>query len=130
MLTTLWIILLIVAIILILVIADLDYHDYPIYWVAMLSILDTIVWFLLAASVFELEEPWSSFNATSGFVEHGITIVTSKVSPEVMYFCLMMAACMMLYDTYAILTLFRELYDEYTGKPKHPYEDVEKMRYH
>ena len=70
------------------------------------------MWFLIAASVFETETPWTMYNVTSGNIESGISIVTSKVSPEVSMFCLMMGTAMMVYSAYAALSAFKTLYDE------------------
>jgi|GEM_PF-5000387 len=112
MLETIWILLLIIAIILIIVVAELEYNDFPYYWGLMLTLLDTIIWFVLAASVFEIEKPWQMYNVSSNQIETGIHIVSSKVSPGMSYFCLMMAIAMSLYFGYAIMMTFRQLYDE------------------
>lgn len=122
MLTDLWVILLVVAILLIIIIAVFEYDEYPVYWCIMLSLLDIILWFILAASVAEWEEPWTMFNATSGNVEYGMNIVSSKICPELTYFCMMMAGVMTLYSAYAVLMTFRELYSPRTGEPEHPYD--------
>jgi len=112
MLETMWIILLIIAIILILVIADLEFNDFPYYWPLMLTLLDIIIWFVLAASVFEIESPWEMYNVSSNSIETGIYIVSSKVSPEMSYFCLMMAVSMSMYMGYAVFSTFKQLYNE------------------
>jgi len=109
MLETLWIILFILGLLLIFIIADLDYNDYPVYWCLMLTLLDTIIWFLLSGATYEIEQPYQMFNATSGNIETGIHIVTSKVSVEISYFCMMMAVIMMAYGAYAFLNTFREI---------------------
>ena len=113
MLSDLWIILFIIAILLMIIIAELDYHEFPIYWPWMLTLLDTIICFLLAAAIFEIEFPWTMFNVTSGFIETGINTFSSKVSPEISYFCLMMALSMMGYGAYAFLSTFKTLYNEH-----------------
>jgi hypothetical protein len=112
MLETLWIILFIIAILLIVIVAELEYNDFPYYWGLMLTLLDTIMWFVLSASVFEIEKPWAMYNVSSSQIETGIHIVTSKVSPEMSYFCLMMAIAMMVYMGYAVFSTFKQLYDE------------------
>lgn len=112
MLEVMWYLLFIVAIILIVFIIIFEYDEYPFYWGMMFSILDTIIWFLLAASVFETEITWVLQNATSGNIESGVSIVTSKVSPELSYFCIMMGVIMMVYSAYYVFTSFKTLYDE------------------
>lgn len=117
MLEVLWYFLFIIAIMLIIIIAYMEYdEDFPIYWPLMFTLLDTIIWFILAGAVFELEIPWEMFNVTSGNIETGIHTVTSKTSPEISYFCNMMGTVMMIYGIYAFFTMFRELYDERTGR--------------
>lgn len=112
MLETMWIILFIVAIILMFIIADLEYNDFPYYWPLMFTLLDVIVWFVLAASIFEIEKPWSMYNVSSSNIETGIHIVSSKVSPEMSMFCTMMGVAMSMYFGYAVLSTFRQLFNE------------------
>jgi len=112
MLETIWILLLIIAIILIIIVAEIEYEGFPYYWGLMLTLLDTIIWFILAASVFEIESPWEMYNVSSGNIETGIHIVSSKVSPAMSYFCLMMAISMSIYFGYAMLSTFRQLYNK------------------
>ena len=112
MLDMLYIIMFIFALLLILIIADFEYNDYPYYWGLMLTLLDAILWFILAAGVFEIEQPYTMYNSSSGAIESGIHIVSSKVSPEISYFCLMMAMVMTVYMGYAVLSTFRQLYDD------------------
>lgn len=111
MLETLWIILLIIAILLMFVIAELEYNEFPYYWGLMLTLLDVIIWFILSASVFEIEKPWAMYNVSSSQIETGIHVVSSKVSPEMSYFCLMMAISMFVYFGYAIFSTFKQLYN-------------------
>lgn len=112
MLDMLYIIMFIFALLLILIIADFEYNGYPYYWGLMLTLLDAILWFILAAGVFEIEQPYTMYNSSSGAIESGIHIVSSKVSPEISYFCLMMAMVMTVYMGYAVLSTFRQLYDD------------------
>jgi hypothetical protein len=118
MLDVLWILLFITAFVLIIIIADLEYHEYPIYWCLMLTLLDVILWFLLAGAVFEIEIPYELYNISSGAIETGTHTFSSKVSPEVSLFCTMMAISLMGYSAYAFLSSFKELYNERTGKYK------------
>jgi len=112
MLDVLWMLLFIVAVIIIIIIADLEYHDFPLFWSLMLIVLDTILWFLLAASVFEMEIPYAVYNASSNVVEQGVNMYTSKTAPEMSLFCLMMAIIMMVYGLYAFLSTVKTLYEE------------------
>lgn len=113
MLEALWYFLFMIAIVLIVIIAYMEYEgDFPLYWPLMFTLLDTIIWFVLASAVFELEIPWEMYNVTSGNIETGIHMVTSKTSPEISMFCLMMAIIMMAYGVYAFLSTFKILYKE------------------
>ena len=65
MLDVLWIIFLLFGIILMLVIAEFDYYDFPYHWIIVLSLMDIIIWSILAASAWQIEIPYEMFNATS-----------------------------------------------------------------
>jgi len=67
-------------------------HDW--FWSFIFVLLDTVIWFILAASILEVEVPYEMYNATSGQIETGIHTVTSKVAPEMVYFFQMMAVIM------------------------------------
>jgi len=86
----------------------IEYHDNQ-FWCGMFSVLDISVWFLLAATVFETETSYQLYNATSGNIESGIYITTSKVAPELMYFFYMMAIIMTIYLT--AFVVFPAIYD-------------------
>ena len=109
MLDILWIVMFFLGFLIIFIIADFEYQEYPFYWGTLLTLLDTVIWFLLSASVFETEIPYTMYNATSGNIESALGIVSSKVSPEMSYFCLMMAMAMFVYLLYTMLNIFREL---------------------
>jgi hypothetical protein len=61
-------------------------------WSFTFTLLSTVIWYILAVSIMELEVPYEMFNATSGNIETGVHTYTSKVSPEMVYFFIMMAA--------------------------------------
>jgi len=65
------------------------------FWSFVFTLLDTVIWFILAASILEVETPYEMFNATSGQVETGIHTVNSKVAPEMVYFFQMMGLVML-----------------------------------
>jgi len=88
------IIIFIIMAILFLLVAVEKMRDRDWFWSFIFTLLDAIIWFILAASILEVEESYQMFNATSGNVETGIHTVTSKVAPEMVYFFQMMALIM------------------------------------
>lgn len=97
----------------VLIILIIQYHDDP-FWGGMFTILDIIIWFLLAALVLEIETPYEMFNATSGNMETGIHVYTSRVAPELMYFFYMMAIIMTVF--FVGYFMFAPIYEVITGK--------------
>ena len=100
MLDWMFIILLIMAIIF-MILALEHYKDK--FWSVIFTLIDTVIWFILAASVLEIERGWQMYNASSGQIETGIHIISSKVSPELVYFFMMFGAIMMIYGIGYIL---------------------------
>ena len=129
MITLLWIVLFIIAVLLILITAEFETNDYPAHWCIIISLFTTILWFFLAANSLESEEIYTVYNASSGIVESGINIVSSKVSPELMLLCGGIGSAMMLYTSWAFLMLFRELYNKESGEPEHPYDNPPRQNY-
>lgn len=112
MVESIWILMFIIGIVLIVLIAVRhDEEDYPSFWTLALVMLDVIIWFVLAASVFELETPYEFINSNDAVVE-GIHVWSSKTCVELSYFCLMLAMVMVGYSAYAFLLTFRSLYEE------------------
>lgn len=74
----------------------LEYHDEK-FWCVTFTLVDTVMWFLLAASVLEIESTWQMYNASSGNIETGSHVFTSKVAPEMVYFFMMIGSIMMIY---------------------------------
>ena len=70
------------------------------FWSFILTLLSTVIWFILAASILETETPYQLFNATSGNIETGVHTYSSKVSPEMVYFFQMMAIIMFLFNIF------------------------------
>jgi len=60
-------------------------------WAFTFTLLSTVTWYILAASTMETEVPYQIYNATSGNIETGVHIASSKVSPQMVYFFIMMA---------------------------------------
>jgi hypothetical protein len=119
MIESLWYILFIAAFFIIILVAYMEYdEDFPVFWIIMFLILDSIIWYLIAGAVIEIEIPWQMFNGTSGNIETGVHMFTTKVVYEVSLFCNMMGTLMMIYGAYAVFELFRELYNERTGRPR------------
>jgi len=112
MLDIIWILLLLIAIFLMLIIAEFDYHDYPYHWVIILTLMDVILWAVLSADVWALEIPYEVYNVSSEAIETGTHIFTSQVSAGLSYFCMMMAIVMFVYLSYTSLMAFRVLFDQ------------------
>jgi len=90
----------------------IQYHDKSIFWCTTFTLIDTVIWFLLAASVLEIEMPYALYNVSSNNVETGIQIYTSKVAPEMVYFFMLMGTIMMIYGVGYILgpTIYKTLF--------------------
>jgi len=84
MLDFIFAILLIAAIILLIIASQADSE----LWADMFLTIDVFFWYFLAASGFEIEVPYSLYNSSSSTIESGLNIVSSKISPEMMYFCM------------------------------------------
>jgi len=66
-------------------------------WCFIITIVDSTIWYLLAASVLEIERPYEIYNVSSSAVETGTHIVTSKVAPEMVLFFMLMGTIMMIF---------------------------------
>jgi hypothetical protein len=96
-----------------LIILIIQYHDDP-FWGGMFTVLDIIVWFLLAATVLEIESPSYIYNSTLGAMEPQLFKYTSTVAPEMVYFFYMMACIMIVF--FVGYFLFSPIYELVTGK--------------
>ena len=105
MLETIFILLLIFAILLI--ILAIEYHDNP-YWELVFIVLDIPLWFILALSNMQIERPWEMYNVSSNQIETGIHIVSSPVSPYLTYFFMGIGLVMMIYMIVVIWGSFYE----------------------
>ena len=72
-------------------------YDLEPFWNFTFILIDIVLWYLLSASIMELENPWTAYNATSGIIENGYTIYTSPLSPYLTYFFSMMGTIMVIY---------------------------------
>ena len=68
------------------------FRDKDYLWSFIFTLISIVMWYILAASILETETPYQLYNATSGNIETGISIYTSKVAPEMVYFFYMMAS--------------------------------------
>lgn len=106
MLETIFILLLIFAILLI--IMAIEYHDNA-FWELVFIVLDVPLWFILALSNMQIERPWEMYNTSSQQIETGIHTVTSPISPYLTYFFMGIGLVMMVY---MIAVLFGSVYEK------------------
>jgi len=104
---TLWLVMLLIAFILLFAVAILEYMEFPLFYSLFIIILDSIMWFLLSASIFEMEKFYMRYNTSSNAMESGLMIMTSKTSPEVSYFCMMMGVIAMVIGLYLYMSTFK-----------------------
>ena len=71
--------------------------DLEFFWKTTFVMIAIVLWFLLAASIMEIEIPYTAFNSTSGQIETGSHIFSSKISPYIVYFFQMIAIILMIY---------------------------------
>ena len=97
----------------ILIILIITYHD-DAFWGGMFTVLDIIIWFILAVTVFQIESPSYTYNNTTGVMQPTLSRYVSIVSPEMMYFFYMMAIIMTVF--FVAYFMFAPLYELATGK--------------
>ena len=90
------------------------FFSFPEFWSITLSLLSTILFFILAPAQFELEIPYTAIR-TNNTIITGTHIFTSKTSPEIANFCNMMAVIMFIFFTFRIFMTFRTLYKNRKG---------------
>jgi len=73
------------------------FEDFGIFWNSIFILVDIILWFLLAASIMEIERPYEMYNATSGFIETGYHTFSSPISPYMTYLFSLFGIIMMVY---------------------------------
>lgn len=108
MLETIFILLLIFAILLI--IFSIEYEGNA-YWNLVSLVLATPLWFILGLSNMEIERPYEIYNISSSSIETGVHTVTSPISPYLTYFFAGVGVILMIY-------LIVMIWDKYiTWKP-------------
>jgi hypothetical protein len=80
----------------------------------MFTVLDIVMWFLLAATVLEIESPSYMYNVTTGGMDPTLYRYTSTVAPELVYFFYMMAVIMIVF--FVGYFMFGPVYEVVTGK--------------
>ena len=75
-------------------------RDY--FWAFIFSFICIFLWYFLAASILEVEIPYEIYNATSGQIETGSHMYTSKVAPELVLFFQMMASIMFIFNVFIV----------------------------
>ena len=94
MLDWLFIMLLVIAIILVLITI---FEDLGTFWDISFIIISTIIMFTLAASIMDIETPYTLYNATSGNIETGYHTTQSSVAPYISYLFIALGFVMMVY---------------------------------
>ena len=112
MLDWMFVCVLILAILLMLMIIMFEDDIQP-QWLIGLVILDVMIWWSLASGQFEIEQPYQMYNATSGQIETGYHIFSSKTSPALFYIFLAPGVIMFIYMNYmvfmAVLNTLRKM---------------------
>ena len=94
MLDWLFIMLLVIGILFILLSIE---FDLGLFWNVIIILTSIIIFFVLAASVKEIEIPYQMYNATSGNIETGHHTYSSSISPYLSYLFMMFGSIMMIY---------------------------------
>ena len=84
------------ALAILMVLLSIGLQDVP-YWNLMCIFLSIVLFMILAAGVYEIEVPYTAFNATSGQIEDGITSVYSETNIYLSYLFWMFAVIMFVY---------------------------------
>lgn len=108
-----WLFALLLIFAFIMIILIINYHDDP-FWGGMFTILDIVLWFILASSVLVIETAGYQYNNTTGVMEPALIPMTSTVAPEMVYFFYMMAIIMIIF--FCGYFLFAPVYKLMTGK--------------
>jgi hypothetical protein len=108
-----WMFMLFLIMAFILIILVIQFHEDP-FWGGMFTILDIVLWFVLASTVLVIETPSYRFNATSGAMESYLFSYTSIIAPEMVYFFYMMGLIMLVF--FVGYFMFAPVYEVVTGK--------------
>lgn len=80
-----WIFIMILITAILLTLLSIISDGYGTFWDISIIALAILLWFLLAASIQEIEIPWQMYNATSGNIETGYHTFSSPISPFLVY---------------------------------------------
>jgi len=86
------------------------------FWKTTFIVVDIFLWFLLAATVMEIEIPYTAYNATSGQLEDGYHVFTGKVGVYLPYFFAMFASIMIIFFVKVIFMDLVGSYEDYKGR--------------
>lgn len=104
-----WLFMMLMVFAILLMFFSIEYFkDKDYFWSFAFALLSTVLWFLLASSVLEIEQSYQMFNSTSGEVEEGIHIITSKIAPEMVYLFMIPGIIMFIFT---VLQVFTAVYD-------------------
>jgi len=78
-------------------------YDFGIYWNVIFILTSAMLFYLLAASIMQIEIPWQIFNATSGNVETSYHTFSSPISPYLSYLFMLFGSVIMIYFVAYIL---------------------------
>jgi hypothetical protein len=90
------------------------------FWALFYMIFDTVVWFFLAASSWEVETIYTMFNTSSGTIESGIAISTSKVGVSVFWLLVALDAICLVISIYMTFSMIKAALKPVLPKPKEP----------
>jgi hypothetical protein len=114
MLDFIYAILVITALIIMLVASSADSE----FWATFYMTIDIVIFWFLAANSFEIEQTYTLFNATSGAVESGINIYTSKVSVPIFWLFLGLGAICLVISLYMVGTMIKTALNPVVQKKK------------
>lgn len=77
------------------------------FWATFYMTIDTVIYWFLAANSFEIEQTYTLFNATSGAVESGISIYTSKVSVPIFWLFLGLGSICLVISIYMVFSMIK-----------------------
>ena len=69
----------------ILMVFTVENENHP-FWSLVSGFLASIIFLILSLSQMQIEIPYEMFNVTSGYIETGVHVYTSPISPYLTYF--------------------------------------------
>lgn len=107
-----WMFLILIIAAILFLLLSIEYQDNK-FWGVTFILLDTVIWYLLAASVMNIEVPYQAYNVSSGQIETGYHILMTHDNTVMVLFFAMFGTIMMIYGIGYVLgpvilkTLFR-----------------------